>query len=167
MSPSSVKTIPLAKRKRPGRLRGRRCVRCGKKLDGYRRFFCGRDCRREDYREKKQAKRAQARSGSYCALCGRWGASGRGAVTRDRAPGSRDRSEGVGEGAVGGRKAAREARKPGGSGPDDQKRRSLSRMLPTVPTLAMVKEKRNSFWLRSGPSPSRRYEKATPQQSQL
>ena len=150
MNPSFAKEIQRL------RLRGRRCVRCGKKLEGYRRIFCGADCRREDRGEKMRLKRDKGRIVGKCPVCGRRAPSGKAGVNDHTGASSHNRTEGAGEGAGGGRKGLREAKKPGGRGPDDQNRRSLSRMLPTVPTLAMVKEKRNSFWLRSGPSPSRR-----------
>jgi hypothetical protein len=88
----------------PGKLRlkGRRCVRCGRKLEGYRRFFCGAECKRADYREKKQLKRAQGRTADKCPLCGRWVASRKPGVTRDTRPSSHDRGEGKGGGRAGG-----------------------------------------------------------------
>jgi hypothetical protein len=101
----------LPKKIRGVKLRGRRCVRCGKKLEGYRRFFCGEECKRGDYREKKQVKRAQARSEAYCPYCGRWGASGKGPVTGDRGPSGEDRRGNGGRGAGQGKTRRKRARK--------------------------------------------------------
>lgn len=79
------------------KLAGRHCVRCGKKLAGYRGFFCGPDCRRADYREKKRLRRARARLGQQCPLCGSWQPSRKGHVRPDMDHVSPDTVEGKGE----------------------------------------------------------------------
>ena len=77
-------------------------MRCGRKLEGYRRIFCGPECRGADNREKKQLKRAQGRRQGKCPVCGRRVGSKKAGVNVDTGPSSHDRSEGKG----GGREAA-------------------------------------------------------------
>ena len=105
---------PVGKNLRGGKLRGRRCVRCGKKLEGYRRIFCGAECRREDNREKKQSKRAGARGVAICPLCGRRTSLKVPRVNVDTAPSSHDRRGSGGEGAGRKKRRGREARGQGG-----------------------------------------------------
>ena len=78
-------------RNRALRLRGRRCVRCGKKLEGYRRIFCGAECRREDRAEKMRLKRAKGLSAGKCPTCGRRAPSGKAGVNVHTGPSSHDR----------------------------------------------------------------------------
>ena len=92
-------------RNRALRLRGRRCVRCGKKLEGFRRIFCGAECKRGDDRERKRLKRAKGRAEGKCLLCGRRFSSGMAGVSRDTGGSSHDRRGGGGRVRGGGREA--------------------------------------------------------------
>jgi hypothetical protein len=73
-------------------------VRCGRKLEGYRRIFCGTECRNADNREKKQLKRAQGRLAGKCPVCGRRVVSRKGGVTVDTGGSGDDRGQGKGGG---------------------------------------------------------------------
>ena len=93
---SSTMKPPLPKIVGRMRLRGRRCVRCGTKLEGYRRIFCGAECKRGDDRERKRLKRARGRSEGKCMLCGRRFTTREAGVSRDTGPSSHDRRGGGG-----------------------------------------------------------------------
>ena len=115
----------ISRKIRTKRLRGRRCVRCGKKLVGYRRIFCGEECAREDRAEKMRLKRAKGVLAGKCPTCGRRAPSWKPGVRAHTGGSSHDqpqdggRVRGAGKDAAerqGGKEARRQRSKEAGNG---------------------------------------------------